>query len=132
MAQLTATERLPDPPASSVEMPSGTALYRISGPLFFGAAEKAIATLRTVDPEVKTVLLDMHAVPSLDATATVALDGLRHELAEQHIGVIFIGLPARLRLKLKRAGIYREVGKLAMASSLERAAQIARRWQESG
>jgi SulP family sulfate permease len=132
MAQLTGTERLPDPPASSVELPDGTALYRISGPLFFGAAEKAIATLRTVDPEVKTVLLDMHAVPSLDATAIVALDSLRHELAEQHVGVVFIGLPARLRLKLKRAGIYREAGKLAMAASLERAAQIARRWQESG
>jgi len=132
MAQLTGTERLPDPPASSVELPDGTALYRISGPLFFGAAEKAIATLRTVDPEVKTVLLDMHAVPSLDATAIVALDSLRHELAEQHVGVVFIGLPARLRLKLKRAGIYREAGKLATAASLERAAQIARRWQESG
>ncbi|MDN6180435.1 MAG: C4-dicarboxylic acid transporter DauA [Halomonas subglaciescola] len=132
MAQLTGTERLPDPPASSIELPDGTALYRISGPLFFGAAEKAIATLRLVDPEVKTVLLDMHAVPSLDATATVALDGLRHELAEQRVGLVFIGLPARLRLKLKRAGIYREAGKLATASSLERAAQIARRWQESG
>lgn len=132
MAQLTGTERLPDPPASSVELPDGTALYRISGPLFFGAAEKAIATLRTVDPEVKTVLLDMHAVPSLDATAIVALDSLRHELAEQHVGVVFIGLSARLRLKLKRAGIYRETGKLATAASLERAAQIARRWRESG
>lgn len=131
MAQLTATERLPDSTANSVELPGGTALYRISGPLFFGAAEKAIATLRKVDPEVKTVLLDMHAVPSLDATAIVALDSLRHELAEQHVGLVFIGLPARLRLKLKRAGIYREAGRLAMAASLERAAHIAQRWQEA-
>lgn len=131
MARLTEAQHLPEPPAGSPALPAGTALYRISGPMFFGAAEKAIATLRTVDPDVTTVLLDMRTVPSLDATATVALDSLRRELAEQQIGLVFVGLPARLQLKLKRAGIRREAGRLATAASLERAARIARRWQEA-
>ncbi|WP_376717567.1 C4-dicarboxylic acid transporter DauA [Halomonas garicola] len=132
MAQLTGVERQPERPAGSPELPAGTALYRISGPMFFGAAEKAIATLRTVDQDVHTVLLDMRTVPSLDATAMVALDGLRRELAEQHVGLVFIGLPARMQLKLKRAGIGRRAGKLAMTESIERAAKLARRWQVAG
>ncbi|KPQ20510.1 MAG: sulfate permease, SulP family, partial [Halomonas sp. HL-93] len=58
MAQLTHTQRL-DPPDSDQHFPPEVALYKISGPLFFGAAEKAIATLRVIDHGVRVVILDM-------------------------------------------------------------------------
>nr|WP_290697017.1 C4-dicarboxylic acid transporter DauA [Halomonas sp. UBA3074] len=127
MAQLTNTQRL-DAPTTGEHFPPEVALYKISGPLFFGAAEKAIATLRIIDHSVRIVVLDMRDVPSLDTTAMVALDTLRRELGEQGVGVIFVGLPPRMALKLKRAGIRREVGKLAVVNNLTHAERLSRRW----
>ncbi len=127
MAQLTHTQRLAAPNTCE-NFPPEVALYKISGPLFFGAAEKAIATLRVIDHSVKIVVLDMRDVPSLDTTAMVALDTLRRELGEHEVGVIFVGLAPRLALKIKRAGIQREAGKLAVVSNLAHAERMARRW----
>ena len=127
MAQLTHTQRL-TAPSSGEHFPPEVALYKITGPLFFGAAEKAIATLRVIDHNVSIVVLDMRDVPSLDTTAMVALDTLRREMGEQSVGVMFVGLPPRLALKIKRAGIHREVGKLAVVSNLAHAERMARRW----
>ncbi|WP_279384667.1 SulP family inorganic anion transporter [Vreelandella lionensis] len=127
MAQLTNTQRLTTP-SSGEHFPPEVALYKMTGPLFFGAAEKAIATLRVIDHNVSIVVLDMRDVPSLDTTAMVALGTLRRELGEQGVGIIFVGLPPRLALKIKRAGIHREVGKLAVVSNLAHAERLARRW----
>ena len=127
MAQLTNTQRL-DAPATGEHFPPEVALYKISGPLFFGAAEKAIATLRIIDHSVRIVVLDMRDVSSLDTTAMLALDTLRRELGEQGVGVIFVGLPPRMALKFKRAGIRREVGKLAVVNNLTHAEHLSRRW----
>lgn len=130
MAQLTNTQRLTAPPTGE-HFPPHVAHYKITGPLFFGAAEKAIATLRVIDHGVRIVVLDMREVPSLDTTAMVALDSLRRELNEQRVGVIFVGLPARMALKIKRAGIKREAGKLAVVSHLAHAERMAKRWLAS-
>lgn len=127
MAQLTHTQRL-EAPDTGEYFPSEVALYKISGPLFFGAAEKAIATLKVIDHSIRIVVLDMRDVPSLDTTAMVALDGLRRELGEQDVGIVFVGLPPRMALKIKRAGIKREAGKLAVVSNLAHAERMTRRW----
>ncbi|UQI39833.1 C4-dicarboxylic acid transporter DauA [Vreelandella venusta] len=129
MAQLTHTQRL-DIPDKEAHFPPEVALYKIHGPLFFGAAEKAIATLRVIDHSVRIIVLDMREVPSLDTTAMVALDTLRRELSEQGVGVMFVGLQPRLALKIKRAGIKREVRKLAVVSNLAHAERMAQRWLE--
>ncbi|SER81867.1 sulfate permease, SulP family [Vreelandella subterranea] len=127
MAQLTHTRRLTAPDTAEY-FPAEVALYKVSGPLFFGAAEKAIATLRVIDHGVRVVVLDMRDVPSLDTTGMVALDTLRRELGEQGVSVILVGLPPRMALKLKRAGIKREAGKFAVVSNLAHAERMARRW----
>lgn len=129
MAQLTHTQRL-DIPDKEAHFPPEVALYKIHGPLFFGAAEKAIATLRVIDHSVRIIVLDMREVPSLDTTAMVALDTLRRELSEQGVGVMFVGLQPHLALKIKRAGIKREVRKLAVVSNLAHAERMAQRWLE--
>lgn len=131
MAKLTSAERLDTFDETYAPLPDGVALYQVSGPLFFGAAEKAIATLRVVDRNINVVMLDMRAVPSLDATAIVALESLQRELAERHIRLIFVGLPTHLLLKLKRAGIKRRAGQLAAVKTLDHATRLARRWLET-
>lgn len=127
MAHLTHARRL-DSSAENRNLPRQVALYDINGPLFFGAAEKAIASLRVVDPEVRVIMLDMRDVPSLDTTAIVALGALIEELNAHQVGLIFIGLPARMVVKLKRAGIKRHAGRLAIARTPIQAQRLAERW----
>ena len=49
----------PRPPAAR----TGVLLYEIAGPLFFGAAQKAMTALEEVDKSVRVVILDLRAVP---------------------------------------------------------------------
>jgi len=129
MAELTQARRL-DPTANGIsdDLPHQVALYDITGPLFFGAAEKAIASLRVVDTGIKVVIIDMRNVPSLDATAIVTLEALVEELHARQVGLIFSGLPPRLVLKLKRAGIRRKANQLAIVRTPEHARRVAERW----
>ncbi|MBF8223095.1 C4-dicarboxylic acid transporter DauA [Halomonas sp. 328] len=129
MAHLTEARRLrADEHEAPPGLPREVALYDIKGPLFFGAAEKALASLRVVDPEVRVVMVDMRHVPSLDATAIVALQSLVEELRSRGVRLILVGLPARLALKLKRAGLRREAGRLAMVAHQAQAVRLAERW----
>ncbi|MBA2778334.1 C4-dicarboxylic acid transporter DauA [Billgrantia kenyensis] len=129
MAHLTHARRLePGFDEESCDLPRQVALYDIDGPLFFGAAEKAVSSLRVVDPEVRVVMLDMRDVPSLDATAIVALQSLVEELSTRQVGLIFIGMPARMVLKLKRAGVKRQAGRLAAVRQPVQARRLAERW----
>ncbi|UYG02774.1 C4-dicarboxylic acid transporter DauA [Halomonas sp. LR3S48] len=129
MADLTHARRLePDSDEESRDLPRQVALYDVNGPLFFGAAEKAVSSLRVVDPEVRVVMLDMRDVPSLDATAIVALQTLVEELRARQVGLIFIGMPARMVLKLRRAGVRRLSGRLSAVRHPARARRLAERW----
>ncbi|TFH86289.1 C4-dicarboxylic acid transporter DauA [Billgrantia azerbaijanica] len=128
MAEVTHARRLGSDDEIARQLPRQVALYDVNGPLFFGAAEKAMATLRVVDPEVKVVLLDMHDVPSLDATAIVALQTLAEELHSQQVGLIFVGMAPRQVVKLKRAGLRREAGRLAVVRDLPQGRRLAERW----
>ncbi|MCE8034054.1 C4-dicarboxylic acid transporter DauA [Halomonas sp. MCCC 1A11057] len=129
MAHLTHARRLePGSDEESRDLPRQVALYDINGPLFFGAAEKAISSLRVVDPEVRVVMLDMRDVPSLDATAIVALQSLVEELRARQVGLIFIGMPARMVVKLKRAGLKRQAGRLSTVRHLDHARRLSERW----
>ncbi|WP_043511929.1 STAS domain-containing protein, partial [Halomonas sp. BC04] len=78
--------------------------------------------------EVKVVMLDMRDVPSLDTTAIVALQSLIEELRSRDVGLIFIGMPARMVMKLRRAGLYREAGRLSAVRHLDHAQRLARHW----
>ncbi|MGQ4879760.1 C4-dicarboxylic acid transporter DauA [Billgrantia sp. LNSP4103-1] len=129
MAHLTHARRV-DPATDDTcrDLPPQVALYDVNGPLFFGAAEKAVSSLRVVDPEVRVVMLDMRDVPSLDATAIVALRSLVEELRARRVGLIFIGMPARMVLKLRRAGVRRQAGSLAAVRHVSRAKQLALQW----
>ncbi len=109
------------------ELPSHMALYDVNGPLFFGAAEKALSTLYQVNPGVSVVLLDMRDVTMIDMTGIVALDSLLQKLRQQRVAVVIANLPQRMVEKLQRAGIQQEEGVVSFSPDLEQAIQVARR-----
>ena len=109
------------------ELPPGILLYEIAGPLFFGAANKAMTTLRTIDPRgVKVVVLDLRAVPALDATGLVALESTVGKLRGGGVVVVLAGVQAQPLRALARAGWRNVPGSLAIGRDFGRSLETAR------
>lgn len=129
MALLTRTDRVDvENHPATLGLPAEIAVYDIDGPLFFGVAEKALTSLHRVDPKVRIVIIDMGGVPSMDGTAIVAFQALIEAMKRQQVALILVGLPARIIVKLRRAGIRRD-GALTYCRDLSRARIVALRWQ---
>ena len=87
------------------ELPDKVALYRIHGPMFFAAADKALHALSRFDDQIEYLIIDMRSVPSMDMSALVLLEQALLEMQRRGIQVYLAGVKAPIRLKLKRAGI---------------------------
>ncbi|MGX5723463.1 C4-dicarboxylic acid transporter DauA [Metapseudomonas otitidis] len=129
MSELTDTQPMPGHAQRALgELPASVVPYVISGPLFFGAADKALSVLRMLNPQVRVVVVEISAVPLLDMTALAALESLLEDYRRQGVGLVLVGTTPRVRLKLRRAGIRREEGRLAYVQTLEQARAKALRW----
>ncbi|ALI08361.1 MULTISPECIES: C4-dicarboxylic acid transporter DauA [Pseudomonas] len=129
MSELTDSAELPRHfHQALLDMPEHVRCYAIRGPLFFGAAEKALDVLRRFDPGVRVVVVEMSAVPMLDMTALAALENILKDYRKHGIGLILVATAPRVRLKLRRAGIHREQRQLAYVQTLEQARVKSEQW----
>jgi len=129
MSDLTDTAALPNHFHQALDnLPEQVLAYAIRGPLFFGAAEKALSVLRRLNPDTRVVIVEMSAVQMLDMTALAALENLLHDYQRQDIGLILVGTSANVRLKLRRAGMHLQGGRLAYRSNLPQARAKALQW----
>jgi SulP family sulfate permease len=105
MAEVS-TLSLVDQPDRAVggSLPKGVVLYQIAGPLFFGAAQRAMSALHRIAPGVKTVILDLRAAPAIDETGLVALESTTDALADSGIFVVLAGVPDQPFRALIKAG----------------------------
>lgn len=129
MSELTDTAALNRQQRQALlDLPEHVLAYAIRGPLFFGAAEKALSVLRRFTPGVRVVIVDISAVPLLDMTAIAALDNVLRDYRQQGVALILSGPTAQVRLQLRRAGIHRRAGQLAYVHDLLQARKKALRW----
>jgi SulP family sulfate permease len=108
-------------------LPAGVFVYDILGPLFFGAAERAMAALTQISGRVRVLILRMEHVPAIDATGLVALESALESLAEQKALAIFTGLRAQPRQVLQQAGIVEREGRLLICGDINDAVEAADR-----
>lgn len=92
----------PDLPGT---IPPGVAVYEISGPLFFGAAQKAMAALEVVAGETKAVILLLDEVNAMDNTGLVALESALAVLHKHNCLAIMTGVRAQPMSVLRKAGL---------------------------
>lgn len=123
MAELTDV-RMDASTTRDLEMPQGVQLYEIAGPLFFGAAQKAMNAMAPAKGTI-AVILKMDQVPVIDATGLVAFESAVHKLKRAGHKIIFAGVAERPRELLARAGIVREPGRVAFAPDLDTALSMA-------
>ncbi|MEN9581480.1 MAG: putative sulfate permease, SulP family [Pseudomonadota bacterium] len=107
------------------EVPSGIALYEVSGPLFFGAAQKAMSRLGAQTGDVRVVVLLLERVDMIDATGLVALESAIAELRAAGCRAILCDVqPAPLAV-LERAGLV-TAGEVWIAPTLSAGLELAR------
>jgi SulP family sulfate permease len=108
-------------------LPRGVVVYEIAGPLFFGAAQKAMAALGAIDKKVRVVLLDLRSVPALDATGLVGLESAFEQLHRNGILVVLGGVQPQPLRAMARAGWDDRRGRIAIYRTFERAVDEVRK-----
>jgi SulP family sulfate permease len=101
------------------------AVYEISGPLFFGAAQKAMAALELVAGQTKAVVLLMEDVHAMDATGLVALESALETLRAHGSLTVLSGVHGQPLALLRKARFDSREGVVfcaTLAESLARAA----------
>ncbi len=106
--------RIPDteafPPGVPLELGKEVAVYRVDGPVFFGAAERFATFLRD-EPEVKHLILRMRFVPNMDTTGLVALEDIYRDLKRHNCHLILTGLQPEVERLLDRSGLLEQIGR---------------------
>lgn len=127
MADITSATVLEDQGEMNLpELPEGVVVYEIRGPLFFGAAEKAIARLTNlVSLRPTAIIIHMGHVPAMDVTGLVALGTVLDRLEKKNILAILSGARPQPRRAMQKAGITNAPGKVAFCHDLEQAAMLA-------
>ncbi len=105
MAEVSGTELVSAGPSSphGGDLP-GVVEYRVAGPLFFGAAAKAMGALQNVDPGARAVLIDLRGVPAMDATGVVNLSSAVARMRRAGVLVVLGGIQDQPMRALLRAG----------------------------
>ena len=113
-------------------LPRGVVLYDIAGPLFFGAAQRALSALEAIEKRgVKAVVLDVADVPAIDATGLVNLESLIARLNEHGVKVILGGVQEQPLRAFARAGWRNRKGRLRIFREVDRAIANARTFAAS-
>lgn len=113
-------------------LPSDVRYYEIAGPLFFGAAERAMRTLRAHDHSARAVILDLRAVPTIDASGLVALEELFESLNRAGIFVAVCGAQRNVLRVLRESGYFKVRGERWYFRSADAAVRRLRREAETG
>ncbi len=82
-------------------------IYRISGPLFFGAAASLIALLDRIADTNRVLIVDLSAVPFLDSTAAHLIHSLAEAAHRRGIKLILSGTDHAMRVALFAQGVNR-------------------------
>lgn len=85
------------------DMPKDILIYDINGPMFFGAAQKALKTLVNISEDKRIIILNMKNVSIMDITAMVALKSIIESMEKSEKKLILTGLNQRVLKKLERA-----------------------------
>ncbi|MBE5883327.1 MAG: STAS domain-containing protein [Lachnospiraceae bacterium] len=90
------------------EVPKNTMVYEVSGPLFFGAADKILKI--TLNEKMNCLLLRMRSVSALDATAMHNFEQLYADCQKKQIHLIFSHVNEQPMSVMQKSGFVDMVG----------------------
>lgn len=86
-------------------IPEDVAIYDIDGPMFFGAAQRALKTLLDTKGDIKTVIINLENVSMMDMTALVAFKSIIDNFKRNDKNLIIVGASNRISKKFEKLGI---------------------------
>ena len=104
-------------------VPPHVMVYEVTGPMFFGAADKIPHINRDTDKNV--LVLRMRAVPALDITALNSLRRLWLECRRKDIQVVFSHVNEQPMNVFRKAGFIDEVGETFFRPNIDAALEFA-------
>ena len=100
-------------------VPPGVIIYRVFGALFFGAADKLEAILSKTHTEPDVLILKMHEVISMDASALHTLEHLHGKLRDHNKHLILCGPHTQPYFLMHQAGFFAKIGAENVTANLD-------------
>ena len=132
MAEVSNVRLVSQHPIAQEGIPKNVLIYEVAGPLFFGAAHKAMSALQRVPTGVKVVVLDLASVPVIDATGMVSLESAVSRLRQLGIFVVLGGVQEQPLRVLEKSDLRGHREHLSVHPSMEGALAEAREVSSTG
>ena len=113
------------------ELPDAVEVFQISGPLFFGAANRLDNVLDQFYRPPKVFILRMRLVPIIDASGVHALTSLLERCQRKGIVLVISGLRAQPRRVLAQMKFHPRPGALHFVEGFAMALELARQLTEA-
>ena len=104
-------------------IPEGTTVYELSGPMFFASADKFAAL--PLPEDTRVVILRMRSVPSLDISAMHSLETLLATCRAREITLVISHANEQPAAVMKHSGFTAEVGEENFAANIDEALALA-------
>ena len=118
----------PEQIAQGKKIPNGVLVYRIFGPFLFGAAEKMEDAMQRIGKLPRVLILRLHLVSAMDATALNALESIVERMQHAHGTVILSGVHRQPLDMLRKAGFVEVIGRKNFCATFDdaliRASQV--------
>ena len=104
------------------EVPEGTEVFEVNGPMFFGAVDKLLRLKhQTMKKDTKVVIIRMRGVPAIDATAMNTLRDVTKDLNKYGITVIFSHVLEQPRSIMDKNGFIDMIGSKNFCENIDAA-----------
>ncbi len=113
------------------DVPPWVEVFDIQGPFFFGAVEQfKDIVMKTLDRDVRCVILRMRLVPALDATGLHVLEDFFARCRARGVELLLCGVQQQPRDVIRHAAMYRELRPSHLCENIDAALERARQIEE--
>ena len=128
--EIDSTGDIPEEDNSRSELPPGTEVFHITGPVFFGVAGNLMTVLRKMGQPPRVLIVRMKWMPFLDSSGVNAIAELIQYCRNQNIAIILSGLQKKPLHTLLEEGFRNHSQGLYFSSDYEKALRLARKLTE--
>jgi SulP family sulfate permease len=108
------------------EIPRGVEIFQVTGPFFFGAADKFKTAIRRVEKTPKVLILRMRQVKAIDSTGLRILEDLCKKAKHEGTLLIMSGVHAQPMAAMDKIGLVDQIGEENLCANIDDALKRAR------
>lgn len=110
----------------SEEIPAGVEIFQVTGPFFFGAADKFKNALASVEKRPVVLILRLRQVNAIDSTGLRILDELHGRTKGDGTALLLTGVHEQPVAAMRKSGLLHKIGEENLCSGIDEALVRAR------